>query len=98
MGVLERPQDIFSYTTFQLQPVFAQWIQSTQVLAPRATSTSLTYGGQWFNSSVRQGSFVAYSIRNHGFCGTSISCIYSSCDDTDTSKSVLSNQPRIMSS
>ncbi|KAL3516767.1 hypothetical protein ACH5RR_023669 [Cinchona calisaya] len=46
MRALERPQDMFSVTAIQLQPVFAQWIQNTHALAPDATaSTSLTWGG-----------------------------------------------------
>ncbi|TYJ18264.1 hypothetical protein E1A91_A09G111800v1 [Gossypium mustelinum] len=48
MSALGRPQDMFSDTAIQLQPVFAQWIQNTHTLAPGATapgataSTSLT--------------------------------------------------------
>ncbi|GAB2284001.1 hypothetical protein Dimus_018482, partial [Dionaea muscipula] len=51
MSALGRPQDMFSDTAIQLQPVFAQWIQNTHALAPNATapgattSTSLTWGG-----------------------------------------------------
>ena len=30
---LRRPQDMFSDTAIQLQPVFAQWIQNTHALA-----------------------------------------------------------------
>ncbi|KAF3622813.1 hypothetical protein FXO38_31085 [Capsicum annuum] len=51
MSALERPQDMFSDTAIQLQPVFAQWIQNIHALAPGATapgataSTSLTWGG-----------------------------------------------------
>ncbi|KAF8364958.1 hypothetical protein HHK36_031402 (mitochondrion) [Tetracentron sinense] len=51
MSALGRPQDMFSDTAIQLQPVFAQWIQNTHALAPGATapgattSTSLTWGG-----------------------------------------------------
>ncbi|TYI23124.1 hypothetical protein ES332_A06G142100v1 [Gossypium tomentosum] len=51
MSALGRPQDMFSDTAIQLQPVFAQWIQNTHTLAPGATapgataSTSLTWGG-----------------------------------------------------
>ncbi|KAK4381458.1 Photosystem I chlorophyll a apoprotein A1 [Sesamum angolense] len=50
MSALGRPQDMFSDTAIQLQPVFAQWIQNTHALAPGATapgataSTSLTWG------------------------------------------------------
>ncbi|KAI3944509.1 hypothetical protein MKW92_006711 [Papaver armeniacum] len=51
MSALGRPQDMFSDTAIQLQPVFAQWVQNTHALAPGATapgattSTSLTWGG-----------------------------------------------------
>ncbi|CAN2059341.1 unnamed protein product [Malus fusca] len=51
MSALGRPQDMFSDTAIQLQPVFAQWIQNTHALAPNATApgattgTSLTWGG-----------------------------------------------------
>ena len=51
MSALGRPQDMFSDTAIQLQPVFDQWIQNTHALAPGATapgattSTSLTWGG-----------------------------------------------------
>ncbi|CAN6892659.1 unnamed protein product [Brassica oleracea] len=52
MSALGRPQDMFSDTAIQLQPVFAQWIQNTHDLAPGVTapgetaSTSLTWGGR----------------------------------------------------
>ncbi|KAL4010108.1 hypothetical protein IC575_030610 [Cucumis melo] len=51
MSALGRPQDMFSDTAIQLQPVFAQWIQNTHTLAPSITApgattgTSLTWGG-----------------------------------------------------
>lgn len=51
MSALGRPQDMFSDTAIQLQPVFAQWIQKTHFLAPQLTapnalsSTSATWGG-----------------------------------------------------
>ncbi|KAI5664606.1 hypothetical protein M9H77_23929 [Catharanthus roseus] len=51
MSTLGRPQDMFSDTAIQLQPIFAQWIQNTHAFAPSATapgataSTSLTWGG-----------------------------------------------------
>ena len=51
MSALGRPQDMFSDTAIQLQPVFAQWIQNTHFLAPELTApnalaaTSLTWGG-----------------------------------------------------
>ncbi|KAL2224153.1 UNVERIFIED_CONTAM: Photosystem I chlorophyll a apoprotein A1 [Sesamum indicum] len=38
MSALGRPQDMFSDTAIQLQPVFAQWIQNTHALAPGATA------------------------------------------------------------
>ena len=50
MSALGRPQDMFSDTAIQLQPIFAQWIQNTHALAldamaPSAiTRTSLTWG------------------------------------------------------
>jgi photosystem I P700 chlorophyll a apoprotein A1 len=50
MSALGRPQDMFSDTAIQLQPVFAQWIQNTHFLAPELTApnalsaTSLTWG------------------------------------------------------
>nr|YP_009463686.1 photosystem I P700 chlorophyll a apoprotein A1 [Haematococcus lacustris]AUW36508.1 photosystem I P700 chlorophyll a apoprotein A1 [Haematococcus lacustris] len=51
MSALGRPQDMFSDTAIQLQPVFAQWIQNTHFTAPLLTApnalaaTSLTWGG-----------------------------------------------------
>jgi photosystem I P700 chlorophyll a apoprotein A1 len=56
MSALGRPQDMFSDTAIQLQPVFAQWIQNThlapELTAPNALSaTSLTWVGYcccWF--------------------------------------------------
>jgi len=51
MSALGRPQDMFSDTAIQLQPVFAQWIQNTHFLAPQFTApnalaaTSLSWGG-----------------------------------------------------
>jgi len=51
MSALGRPQDIFSDTAVQLQPIFAQWIQKTHMLAPQvtapaeSTATSITWGG-----------------------------------------------------
>ena len=51
MSALGRPQDMFSDTGLQLQPVFAQWIQNTHYLAPSLTSptalssTSAVWGG-----------------------------------------------------
>jgi len=51
MSALGRPQDMFSDTAIQLQPIFAQWIQNTHFLAPQFTApnalaaTSVTWGG-----------------------------------------------------
>ncbi|CAN6483138.1 unnamed protein product [Victoria cruziana] len=51
MSILGRPQDMFSDTAIQLQPIFAQWIQNTHALASSATAPgaivdiSLTWGG-----------------------------------------------------
>ncbi|KAJ4737631.1 Photosystem I P700 chlorophyll a apoprotein A1 [Rhynchospora pubera] len=51
MSALGRPQDMFSDTAIQLQPIFAQWVQNTHALAPSltapgaTTSTSLSWGG-----------------------------------------------------
>ncbi|KAJ3667337.1 hypothetical protein LUZ60_018430 [Juncus effusus] len=51
MSALGRPQDMFSDTAIQVQPIFAQWVQNTHALAPSltapgaTTSTSLTWGG-----------------------------------------------------
>ena len=38
MSALGRPQDMFSDTAIQLQPIFAQWIQKTHSLAPGLTA------------------------------------------------------------
>jgi photosystem I P700 chlorophyll a apoprotein A1 len=38
MQALGRPQDMFSDTAIQLQPVFAQFVQNIQTLAPGATA------------------------------------------------------------
>ncbi|MCU0567858.1 MAG: photosystem I core protein PsaA [Oculatellaceae cyanobacterium Prado106] len=51
MRALGRPQDMFSDTAIQLQPVFAQWVQNIHTLAPGATApnavgpASLAFGG-----------------------------------------------------
>jgi len=51
ISALGRPQDIFSDTAIQLQPIFAQWLQKTHALAPTVTApaesiaTSVTWGG-----------------------------------------------------
>jgi photosystem I P700 chlorophyll a apoprotein A1 len=51
MRALGRPQDMFSDTAIQLQPVFAQWIQNIHTLAPGATApnalapASYAFGG-----------------------------------------------------
>jgi photosystem I P700 chlorophyll a apoprotein A1 len=51
MCALGRPQDMFSDTAIQLQPIFAQWIQKTHIMAPTLTApsevaaTSIVWGG-----------------------------------------------------
>ncbi|MCC5662961.1 photosystem I core protein PsaA [Nostoc sp. CHAB 5784] len=51
MRALGRPQDLFSDTGIQLQPVFAQWIQNIHALAPGGTApnalepVSYVFGG-----------------------------------------------------
>jgi photosystem I P700 chlorophyll a apoprotein A1 len=51
MSALGRPQDMFSDTAIQLQPIFAQWLQKIHSLAPETTApvelaaTSVTWGG-----------------------------------------------------
>ena len=51
MSALGRPQDMFSDTAIQLQPIFAQFVQNTHALAPELTaptagaSTSASWGG-----------------------------------------------------
>ena len=51
ISALGRPQDMFSDTAIQLQPVFAQWVQNTHYLAPSLTApdailaTSSSWGG-----------------------------------------------------
>merc|ERR1712118_545412 len=62
MSALGRPQDMFTDTAIQLQPVFAQFIQNTLLVAPQLTApgaglaTSLTWGG---NDIVSVGGKVA---------------------------------------
>jgi photosystem I P700 chlorophyll a apoprotein A1 len=51
MRALGRPQDMFSDTAIQLQPIFAQWIQNIHTLAPGSTAphaiatASYAFGG-----------------------------------------------------
>ncbi|MBD2164715.1 photosystem I core protein PsaA [Calothrix membranacea FACHB-236] len=51
MRALGRPQDMFSDTAIQLQPVFAQWVQNIHALAPGTTApnalepVSYAFGG-----------------------------------------------------
>jgi photosystem I P700 chlorophyll a apoprotein A1 len=51
MRALGRPQDTFSDTAIQLQPVFAQWVQNLHTVAPGATApnalepVSYAFGG-----------------------------------------------------
>jgi photosystem I P700 chlorophyll a apoprotein A1 len=52
MRALGRPQDMFSDTGIQLQPIFAQWLQHLHTVAPGTTApnalaqTSLAFGGE----------------------------------------------------
>jgi photosystem I P700 chlorophyll a apoprotein A1 len=52
ISALGRPQDIFSDTGIQLQPIYAQWLQKTHYYAPQRTAraesraTSVTWGGE----------------------------------------------------
>ena len=52
MRAFGRPQDMFSDTGIQLQPVFAQWLQNLHALAPGSTApnalsaASVTFGGE----------------------------------------------------
>ncbi|MEM9213015.1 MAG: photosystem I core protein PsaA [Cyanobacteria bacterium P01_F01_bin.150] len=53
MRALGRPQDMFSDTAIQLQPVFAQWIQSIHNVAPLGTApNALSSVSQVFNGDV----------------------------------------------
>jgi photosystem I P700 chlorophyll a apoprotein A1 len=51
ISALGRPQDIFSDTAIQLQPIFAQFLQTTHFFAPQVTApieliaTSVVWGG-----------------------------------------------------
>jgi photosystem I P700 chlorophyll a apoprotein A1 len=50
---LGRPQEIFTDTAIQLQPVFAQWVQKSHTFAPQVTApaesaaTSIVWGGDF---------------------------------------------------
>jgi photosystem I P700 chlorophyll a apoprotein A1 len=52
MQALGRPQDMFSDTAIQLQPIFAQWVQNIHTLAPGVTAphalatASYAFGGE----------------------------------------------------
>jgi photosystem I P700 chlorophyll a apoprotein A1 len=52
MRALGRPQDMFSDTAIQLQPIFAQWVQNIHTLAPGGTApnalatASYAFGGE----------------------------------------------------
>nr|YP_009326859.1 photosystem I P700 chlorophyll a apoprotein A1 [Caulerpa racemosa]ANJ70717.1 photosystem I P700 chlorophyll a apoprotein A1 [Caulerpa racemosa] len=56
MSALGRPQDMFSDTTIQLQPIFAQWIQKIHFLAPQLTAPQAVEGTSlsWASPSVPQ--------------------------------------------
>nr|ALP86060.1 photosystem I P700 apoprotein A1 [Phacus orbicularis] len=43
MSALGRPQDMFSDTSIQLQPIFAQWIQNTHYISPNLTAYNATF-------------------------------------------------------
>jgi photosystem I P700 chlorophyll a apoprotein A1 len=61
MSALGRPQDMFSDTAIQLQPIFAQWVQSTHYLAPETTSpyATLAKSSTWCVDIVAVGGKVA---------------------------------------
>lgn len=40
MSALGRPQDMFSDTSIQLQPVFAQWVQNIHSVSPSLTASN----------------------------------------------------------
>ncbi|KAF3781758.1 Photosystem I P700 chlorophyll a apoprotein A1 [Nymphaea thermarum] len=86
MSALGHPQEWFSDTTIQLQPIFAPWIKNTNALAPGATAPGATTGTSLTWGCRRQSSFVTYSTGNRGFCGTSHSCIFDPCDCIDTTE------------
>jgi photosystem I P700 chlorophyll a apoprotein A1 len=48
MSALGRPQDMFSDTAIQLQPVFAQWIQNTHAAAPGFTAPNAAAATQYY--------------------------------------------------
>ena len=43
MSALGRPQDMFSDTAIQLQPVFAQWLQNTHYFSPNLTAYNVDF-------------------------------------------------------
>ena len=43
MSALGRPQDMFSDTAIQLQPIFAQWIQNTHYISPNLTAYNASF-------------------------------------------------------
>jgi photosystem I P700 chlorophyll a apoprotein A1 len=61
ISALGRPQDMFSDTAIQIQPIFAQWIQKTHVLVCQVTSPaeSYTISITWGGSLVYVGGKVA---------------------------------------
>lgn len=68
MSALGRPQDMFSDTAIQLQPVFAQWIQKTHYLAPSLTAlnTEVSTSPSWGGDIVSIGGKVAMMPINLG--------------------------------
>ena len=88
MSALGRPQDMFSDTAIQLQPVFAQWIQTIHTVAPQVTApnalapTSVTWGGDL----VAVGGKVAMMpipLGTADFPSPPYSCLYDSRDCSD---------------
>jgi photosystem I P700 chlorophyll a apoprotein A1 len=61
MSALGRPQDMFSDTAIQLQPVFAQWIQNTHYISPNLTAYNADFGTTpvWGGEIVAVGGKVA---------------------------------------
>nr|YP_009145531.1 photosystem I P700 apoprotein A1 [Trachelomonas volvocina]AKL82444.1 photosystem I P700 apoprotein A1 [Trachelomonas volvocina] len=68
MSALGRPQDMFSDTAIQLQPIFAQWIQNTHYLAPNVTAYNADYAttSAWGGDLIAVGGKVAMMPINLG--------------------------------
>ncbi|KAF3647878.1 Photosystem I chlorophyll a apoprotein A1 [Capsicum annuum] len=106
MSALGRPQDMFSDTAIQLQPILAQWIQNTHALAPGATapgataSTSLTWGGSdvWGSVSdqgvvthITGGNFAQSSITINGWLRD---CLWAQASQEDLKSIMALRFPR----